>query len=119
MTQKMNPRVKKLWLERLRSGLPQTQERLTRVADDGTVVGHCCLGVLCEIAVEQGVVQNKTVHAGVITYDGEWLFLPDAVARWAGVHGEGFLYDRNDSLTNLNDGGASFETIADVIDQNL
>lgn len=52
---KMRPEVARMWVDALRSGdYKQGKHRLTTVTDDG--VEHCCLGVLCEIAVQEGVI---------------------------------------------------------------
>jgi hypothetical protein len=57
-TTKMNKRVKRLWLKALRSGrFRQGQLRLCRVNSESDK-RHCCLGVLEELAVEQGVIRS-------------------------------------------------------------
>lgn len=87
----MNPEIKGRWLEALRSGdYPQTRRRL---ADDN---GYCCLGVLCEIAVEDGIVTKGTAGGsddGIVytsatdSADFEFSVLPVAVFEWAGMTG--------------------------------
>jgi hypothetical protein len=50
----MNPEVKALWLDALRSGeYKQGQGRLRKTEDDGTF-SYCCLGVLCDLYIKQG-----------------------------------------------------------------
>jgi hypothetical protein len=82
-----------LWVRALRSGdYEQTTGRLTRVDDDGTM-RHCCLGVLCELAVKHGVVKREDETGfGAINYravgnegDRGASYLPLAVQRWAGL----------------------------------
>lgn len=115
----MNLAVKELWLTALRSG-KYKQGRLTlkRVSANGTE--HCCLGVLCEIAVAVGVVSERSEPAesfGSVVHhygDGAFGLPPKAVCDWAGldketVHG----------LAYRNDGGASLSNIADHIANNL
>ena len=52
----------------------------------------CCLGVLCEIAIRNGVDVLREVsysyaaHGYVIKYDGERDLLPESVRKWAGIH---------------------------------
>lgn len=90
----MNQEIGQEWVKRLRSGdYPQGKVRL-RNGDDT----YCCLGVLCEIAVEQGeaqvVTQMHDINPGDKLYieyrysDGESLsahVLPRLVAEWAGL----------------------------------
>ena len=47
--------------------------------------GLCCLGVLCEIAVEDGIIEKEAPYApdGVWRYDGHTTILPPKVAEWA------------------------------------
>lgn len=53
----MNEQVKQWWLERLRDPkLKQGTKYLKVHQDDG--IYYCCLGVLCEIAKEHGVVEE-------------------------------------------------------------
>ena len=55
----MNPRIKDLWVKALQSGkYRQGQLRLIREQKTyGTE--HCCLGVLCELALAEGVCKKK------------------------------------------------------------
>jgi hypothetical protein len=89
----MNPDVKGLWLEALRSGrIPQAKGYLGK--PDGS---RCCLGVLCDIAVQSGVIPppEETTDESELDDDG-WIAclsydggitkdLPDPVSRWAGI----------------------------------
>lgn len=135
---RMNPEIKKRWTDALRSGnYKQTKGRLRDRQ------GYCCLGVLCEIAVEDGVVgrfEDRFV-AGRYDYgdpNNEWerepSVLPDTVAKWAGmpVDGGGYVKrnpdvsygDRRPSLADLNDGEEdreplTFAEIAELIDKQL
>lgn len=85
----MNPAIRARWVAALRSGkYPQGHEYLR----DKTG-GLCCLGVLCELAVTDGVIPAPE------KVGDEWLYvneadddlpdigtdLPDAVRRWAGL----------------------------------
>lgn len=125
---KMNPEVKAKWLEALRSGeYKQGKERLQ--AGDR----FCCLGVLCHLAVEAGVIQEPywEVEEGrgpVASYHQETAVLPKPVSEWAGLYVT--LYDGNtvpdsnpradeDPVAALNDRGAPFDYIADAIEKAL
>lgn len=120
----MDPEVKTKWLAALRSGkYPQGVGKLRR--KDGNQ--HCCLGVLCEVAVEAGVIQPAEFVFGVYRYgkDHDADLLPREVGLWAGIdyrdppvvtnEAEG----RKDSLSVINDSMESFEAIAGYIEKSL
>jgi hypothetical protein len=99
----MNQDVKKMWLEALRSGeYEQTKGKLHRTEvddvdeEEGITVGYCCLGVLCDLAVKEGVAERRTgpygreefgdfqtddIYGG-LTSDA---VLPRRVMEWAGL----------------------------------
>ncbi|HSV40043.1 MAG TPA: hypothetical protein VLI04_14890, partial [Nocardioidaceae bacterium] len=85
----MNPEVKQKWVDRLRSGQDvQTQgtlKRMRQVECDDRPAGLCCLGVLCEVAVAEGVIPPATVHGEwhIGNYGGDVASLPHAVVKWA------------------------------------
>lgn len=92
----MKAEVKAEWLKRLRSGeYKQTGGVLHRiVGDDDRVDTFCCLGVLCEIAVEQGVVKSfdslpensdREVDYGLTKSDATTGVPPQEVLVWAEV----------------------------------
>lgn len=137
----MNPEIKDRWLEKLESGeYDQTSGELRN--DEG----YCCLGVLCEVAVEDGVIERGeevgylTAYAGYYSSKSDVPFienstLPKEVVEWAG------LEDRNPTvpfsagcdgdcddyecmtdleLSELNDGEhLNFVEIATYIRENL
>jgi len=136
-----NQTVIKQWVDALRSGeYEQTIGKLGR-ADNYTDhhgfkyrSGHCCLGVLCELAVKAGVADR---HAPVdmalsgIAYDGELNTLPPRVQNWAGLDSnnptvghlivyadeDGKTEQATDMLSTLNDEfNKSFAEIADAIE---
>lgn len=133
----MNPEIKKLWVEALRSGeYTQSMGALCNLKNVGTesrdeyaVKGYCCLGVLTDLAVKAGVVDweqpedglplqgvRQTVEPGLEIV--ATALLPTKVADWAGLEQANPLV-RGESLAGLNDSGASFERIADVIEEGL
>jgi hypothetical protein len=63
----------------------------------------CCLGVLCRLAVEAGVIQRS--HNG--KYAGYECHLPPAVVDWAGMSGYKGSYCTGVSLVTMNDSGAT------------
>ena len=106
------------WIKALRSGdYKQTKGRLRR-GDS-----FCCLGVACEIS-GRGVWQQRTRN-GSLTYiyifDNE--ALPREVANYYGIRDVyatfwiGTVDRKNNSLSNLNDKGATFDEIADIIEE--
>lgn len=90
--------VVRLWIDGLRRpGLRRTTRALTNVLSDGTET-YCCLGVLCEIAVEKGKTVKHEVGsrrrdvaygpAGASMQDGtlQWAVLPYEVMEWLGAN---------------------------------
>ena len=106
----MNPRVKKLWLEALRSGAYTQGRHQLRSGNS-----YCCLGVLCDLHSKE----TGTSWEGE-RYIEELNGTPRTVADWAGLSDAvpTVLYERHRfSLSQLNDCGYSFEDIADIIDK--
>lgn len=133
---KLNPEVKEKWLTALRSGdFEQGKDALKNKSYTGTPQ-HCCLGVLCEIAVQEGVIPPPTQTESDgwfygVDGDESWSGLPHVVAQWAGLgdpasdmwvdsprEDDAERKERN-SLSGLNDYGYTFEQIADLIEEQL
>lgn len=117
---KLNKNAKK-WVKALRSGkYKQTNGQLTALKK-GEPVAHCCLGILCELAVADGVEVKIRDSVDTRTYDGNGGVPPDAVMKWAGLrHAAGDIIVQKESsdLTELNDTQRkSFKQIARVIEQ--
>jgi hypothetical protein len=86
----------------------------------------CCLGVLCEIAVADGVIAPAEYvrEEDVYRYGTRRNTLPEEVRLWAGMHTEfgnltgGYAgVDHDNSLAGRNDNGDSFAEIADIIEE--
>lgn len=131
----MNAEVKTRWVSALRSGgYTQTRGALQRVrGGENRPVGFCCLGVLCDLAVQEGVITPLgTSTCGTTMYphpgpDWQDATLPPSVRDWAGlthpnpdvpVPLEGRPANKT-SLATLNDAGYTFEDIADIIEEYL
>lgn len=123
----MNEEIKAEWVKRLRDGRRQGKGYLEVQHSDGSK-SQCCLGVLCEIAKEQGVVEKAIVVDSLedgpsyVKYDYHAGILPPHVADWAGLSRTDLsvsMAEGQQSLTTLNDNGASFEDIADLIEEHL
>lgn len=121
----MKQEIAKIWIEALRSGdYTQGRRHLKRAGR------HCCLGVLCELAVQAKVIDGLD-RGGI---------LPAEVREWAGMYqSDGtprdFTYHTDDAgkthykngfgavgadhLASWNDKGATFAEIADAIEQNV
>jgi hypothetical protein len=107
----MKPEIAKQWVEALRSGkYKQGKQRLCNLKDNT----FCCLGVLCEIAKDNGIVLAKdyfeyfhdpmaliekpsyslTQMKDDRSYDGMTTSLPQSVMLWAGMkHAQGEIPD--------------------------
>lgn len=102
------------WLEALESGkYKQAEGRLRRPREDGKSYGYCCLGVLCNIAVQDGVGTWEKAGSESPTYftlDGEddGVGLVYSMQQVVGI--ENALQSR---LISMNDDeGKSFKEIA-------
>lgn len=143
----MDQRIKGIWIERLRSGdYPQGRDLLAQYVGDTDEMTFCCLGVLCEIAEEEGVVVSL-VFEGIDCRRKRYLgpgesengacgaTLPECVEAWAGLGlgdqliplpgaegGKIALAELNDRGIIDRDGRANpwtFDQIADVVDRHL
>jgi len=127
----MNPEIKAQWIADLRSENFAQGQGLLRTGDQ-----YCCLGVLCELAVEAGVISAQENGDGMFKYgifsddfnvsDTSLVSLPDAVCRWAEIYDPDPMVPvevdgnvRNEYLATLNDSNYSFGEIADLIEENL
>ncbi len=128
----MKPEIKEKWLKALRSGEYSQGSGCLKQTDSGTEkVTHCCLGVLCEIYLEEtretwgdsselyeslGVLNKKVV---------EWAGLPDSnpdipTKVVAKIFHQEVRDDKSTfPLAVLNDHWANFNQIADIIEEVL
>lgn len=125
---KMNPEVKHLWLNALRSGdYEQGREKLRNDKDQ-----YCCLGVLCEIYRKKvsGVdlwCADESDHK--YTIFGQPAYISASVKEWAGLDSidpkveaetESHYPAVEIELTSLNDDFKwDFSQIADAIEKSL
>lgn len=92
------PLIKK-WVDALRSGeFGQTTGRLGKVDETGEA-SYCCLGVLCEIALADGLELDRKVDEShkEITFNGFGGLPPIEVAHHAGLANEENLDDFGDT----------------------
>lgn len=132
----MKAEIKEKWVAALRSGDYIQGQGLLVTATGNAQLVHCCLGVLCELATQEGVC-IKTIFSSVegdIMFDGNDSMLPWRVSQWAGLDGtnptvsgiETTDGNREVALAELNDGYSqrgiprhSFEQIATLIEENF
>jgi hypothetical protein len=114
----MHEHIKKLWVDALRSGNYQQGAHHLRCGD-----AYCCLGVLCDLHNQS---KSGPGWANDWTYLGYDAHLPLEVCKWAAIIPCGLtdvsvksFQNFGIKLSQMNDGGASFDEIADFIEQNL
>ena len=116
------------WVKALRSGkYKQTKNVLTRVdPNTGEILGNCCLGVACELALKAGLPLKVKTVGELIQYDNHESFLPESVQNWLGLRKDDGAWgtDAGSNLTSRNDGAQiysikpqSFKQIARIIEQ--
>ena len=107
----MNNEVKARWIQALKSGNFQQGKNSLHYENK-----FCCLGVLCELAVENNVSSyERSVDSSYTYYDGGSTTPAARVLNWAELESITVetLIRMNDSYEN------SFETIANYIEENL
>lgn len=107
----MNEVIKEKWADALESGEYNQTQGVLR--DEN---GFCCLGVLCDLAVKEGIIPEPNLVSGALStyyrYAGDSTFLPQEVKEWA-------RYPKTLTLIGMNDRGNSFKTIAKYIREKL
>lgn len=132
-TAPMKPEIKAKWVKALRSRRFKQGDGALKIKDSiSGEIRHCCLGVLCELAIEDGLsLKTQEFENG----NTEWWFgkeerddfLPREVMEWAGIKNNSpKVHDPESnnevdeiSLADLNDGGYSFREIAELIKESL
>ena len=108
----------KLWVHTLRSGQYDQATGGLRLGDT-----FCCLGVACDLYDEGGWEDCCVSQRAYRATDEEFEdVLPSDVRKWLGLNDALGSFSVSDdvaetSLANANDGGATFEEIADLIEQ--
>lgn len=115
----MKTEIKEKWVAALRSGKYKQGRQLLRNLEEDS---WCCLGVLCDLAIKDGLNLKVEVGRGEWTkgasYNGRSSFLPWEVIEWAGLDSSIPGIERT-NLVEMNDGGVDFTEIADAIERNL
>ena len=119
----MKSDIKQLWIDALRSGEYEQGQYALKHHDT-----YCCLGVLCDLAVKEGICKEREVegssdHLFGVPGDYDPAILPIVVRKWAGLeYGDPDVKTEEGDATTLsemNDQSYSFSEIADAIDANL
>ncbi len=105
---------KKAWVKALRSGkYNQAVGSLREMMDDDGKIGHCCLGVACEVV---GARINMAKSPGFID---NWRAIKGISKVPSILRGTGSENDVVDTLAGMNDSGKTFKEIAIYINKNL
>ena len=124
MTTEVSPEeARKLWVEALRSGkYNQTKNVLRDIDDQGVPTAYCCLGVACEVYVEttgrgRWIPDSSVFSAGDSFEQSTTIMLPPIVQNWLGLATTAGAFDEGgNTLIEVNDGGSTFDEIADIIE---
>lgn len=111
----MKTEIAKKWIAALRSG--EYRQAKGRLRDGSS---FCCLGVLCNVHAQEFpdiAKRQRQTNA----YIGAEKVPPEEVMEWSGLNERNPVvrfWEMERSLAELNDEGESFETIADLIEEN-
>ena len=109
----MNETIKKRWLKALRSD--EYVQGKGALCVTNSEDKFCCLGVLCNVRAEGSKTLYWKLHdSDELMFSGEYLLLSKSMLSWADLTEE-----QQSCLANQNDGGDSFEKIANYIEENL
>ena len=125
----MDKDIKTQWVGALRSGEYTQGIGQLREGSEEEAGAYCCLGVLCTLydkamggdcwEYDSGVTATQYTHKGEKNYPSgevmDWARLWDVVPDG----GDNTVSIGRDDLAILNDGGKSFEEIADLIESSL
>ncbi len=117
---KMNEAVRVKWLAALRSGEYKQGTNFLQKEDE-----FCCLGVLCDLAVKEGVIppgeysDDWGPDVKVMLFAERSSLLPEAIVKWAGFEHDNPQID-DIPLGYMNDKlGKTFSEIADAIESGV
>lgn len=98
--------VAKEWVKALRSGDYEQGKFALRTRDNK----FCCLGVLCDLAHEAGVIESPVKDFSCYSYAGQSATAASPIRKWAGLDDAVALIVANDRE------GKTFAEIADLIE---
>lgn len=131
----MDPEIKELWLDALRSGEFKQSKGLLwgdirdRHDDPTGELGYCCLGVLCKVMgwdlhdadgrIFTGIASGPPELVGPNASAGDIISATDATDDYLVGTVSGLTHNNRSYLASLNDNGMTFAEIADVIEREL
>lgn len=129
----MNPQIKTKWVKALRSNKYRQGRYNLKIAHADGECSYCCLGVLCELYVQEGLgkwegpeIFMGSRHGYRIGKRRDASYLPKEVREWAGLepmegeHIHSSYAPEQSNLWRMNDTDEkSFEDIADFIEEHL
>ena len=113
----MNPEIREKWLAALESGEYKQCQGSLKTND-----GFCCLGVLCDLHAKETGKEWKIgpfKKMEKMEYLNEANYLPIEVQNWADMDSYNHHLYNNGFLSHINDSGASFNQIADIIESEF
>ena len=116
----MNPEIKKLWVEALKSGkYKQGARKLKKEIRKNSQweTKHCCLGVLCEILEPLGfkiINPNEEYNERIFEHKEEPNYPAKEICNKAEIS-----KNQAKELAGMNDCDLTFEQIANYIEENL
>ncbi|NJO64368.1 MAG: hypothetical protein HC836_41230 [Richelia sp. RM2_1_2] len=135
----MNQEIKQKWIVALRSGNYKQGRELLCIVNEKKEEEYCCLGVLCEIAAKENIVEKtKFLDCDFFRYGISGYVLSTEVMSWAAIdsslaelpanlcfHKDGGIISCNHNSKPINLGvlndayNLTFDEIADVIEKYL
>ena len=118
----MNREIAERWVEELRSGKWKKAVGHLALRQGVKSFRHCCLGVLCEMAIRDGVQVEIKDDGDHRCFDEEVGVLPESVMKWAGLEtARGQFKQRigENALTYINDHSEGWERTIEAIEQHV
>ena len=117
----------KKWVKALRSDKFKQGAGTLKQFNSKGQAQHCCLGVLCELYNEhmrknkkkilREKIRNNDIGFSFVLFDDRRDDLPNEVMIWSGIN-DSFGNFNGYCLSDMNDLGQKFKTIADIIEKN-
>lgn len=109
----MKKEIADLWIDALKSGKYKKDIFKLNINNET----FCCLGVLCELAIANGIELEKIVDDDKsIDYDNNATHLPEKVQEWAGMRSNYGSFDSGkNNLVSLNDTSVNFNKVIRAI----
>lgn len=110
----------KKWIKALRSGKYKQGRGYLARYNKKKELRYCPLGVLCDLAVKDGVIQKPKTFDNIMYFSGSAYGVPEKVKKYVGLrtsYGNGIMLGEYCSISSLNDRDKKkFSTIAKIIE---